>query len=103
MSDANTSGKKTTASFALKKTRSTVNELRKIDLIGHTAHKLTGSKLPSKKQVLMVSFSQYANRIPTQFRARCIDKIIKLYIAWLSTQKKTSHKRTGQSKAPKVF
>lgn len=37
-------------------------------------------------------------RIPTQFRARCIDKLIKLYKTWLSIQKKTPDKRTGQSK-----
>lgn len=102
-------------------TRHAVESLQSIDLIGRTAHQITGAKLPSNRQVLQtffynmrfvklpardsasltinaVSIFWRQARIPMRYEARCIDKLIKMYEQWKGIQKVTASKRTGAQK-----
>lgn len=102
-------------------TRSSVEALNTIDLIGRTSNQITGSKLPSNRQVLQLffhnmrivklsstesaklsinatlSYWQQA-RIPTKYEAHCIKKLNQLYDAWKNIQRKVPEKRSGSAK-----
>lgn len=121
MSELEATSTKDTNPSISSNTRSSTAELRKIDLVGHTAHQITGAKLPSKRQVLQTFFynMRFVNmnskdaaslaidatlifwqqaRIPTQYKARIADKLKKLYDNWKSIQKVVPSKRAGQTK-----
>lgn len=95
------------------KTRQSVENLRKIKLIGKTTHQITGAKLPSNKQVLQVFFynmrfvklsSKESAKITisaviifwqqARYEARCVEKLEKEYDTWKKIQKTVPSKRT---------
>lgn len=117
MSLPSTSAGETNPSISSVTTRKSVDNLKKIDLIGKTSHLITGAKLPSNKQVLQVFFHNirfvhlkakesarltinatklfwHQARIPVREDQKCVDKLIKLYEKWKVVQKTAPHKRS---------
>lgn len=103
------------------KTRSDVESLHRIDIIGRTSHQITGAKLPSLRQVLSVMFHNmrfvklsaresaklainlaaifwHQARIPIRAEARCIDKLEKEYDKWKNIQRTKPDKRSETKK-----
>lgn len=117
----------TRSSTSSVKTRKSVQNLNKIDLIGKTSHNITGAKLPSNKQVLQVLFynmrfvrlsaKESANlaiaatklfwqqaRIPVRDDHKCAEKLLKLYENWKAIQKTVPHKRSdAQNKVAEAY
>lgn len=129
MSDLPTTSSSIQQSHVLSITsRRSQQTLREIDLVGHVSHQITGSKLPSNKQVLQVLFYNkrfvYPKptitkvsaklaiqsvmifweqaRIPTRRTDHCIEQLIKLYEEWEFIQKKVPEKRTGKMKEKEI-
>lgn len=114
-------------STSSKTTRRTVKSLHNIDLIGKTCHQITGSKLPSNRQVLQTFFFNMRfvklsakesaklvfseiqifwqkARIPTRYDTRCVEKLLKLYETWKNIGKTPDTKRsTAQKEKENLF
>lgn len=110
-------------------TRQSQQALREINLVGNVSHQITGSKLPSHKQVLQVFFYNMRfvylrkpsnakdsaklamqsvmifwqqARIPTRRIDHCIEQLLMLYEEWKYIQKSVPEKRTGDSKKKEI-
>lgn len=102
-------------------TRTSSANLRKINLIGYTTHQMTGSKLPSNRQVLEVMFYNMRfvdlsakesaklsikaaqifwqqARVPLRKEDKCVEKLLKLYENWKNIQKTIPEKRSDTLK-----
>lgn len=108
-------------------TRKTIENLKKIDLVGNVSHQIIGAKLPSNRQVLQVLFynMRFVNllakisaklaidavqifwhqaRIPIREGHKCVDKLLKLYEKWKNIQKTFPEKRSNaQKQAAETF
>lgn len=102
------------------KTRSDVESMHRIDIIGRISHQITDAKLPSLRQVLSVMFHNMRfvklmkesaklatnlasifwqqARIPIRAEARCLDKLEKEYQAWKNIQRTKPDKRSESQK-----
>lgn len=119
MSEPSTSKPASASASAISsvQTRQTVQSLYNIDLVGRTAHQISGVKLPSNRQVLQVFFHNMRfvkldakesakltldavyifwqqARIPTRYGTRCAEKLLKLYNTWKDIQKVPASKRS---------
>lgn len=108
-------------------TRQSLEKIQNIDLIGKTAHQITGAKLPSNRQVMQVFFHNmrfvYQNklpddksknsaklaidatkvfwhqaRIPVREDHKCVAKVQKMYENWMSIRKTREDKRSKTQK-----
>ncbi|XP_053968382.1 uncharacterized protein LOC128869807 [Anastrepha ludens] len=101
--------------------RRSVKNLNNIDLIGNTAHQITGAKLPCIKQVLQVMFHNMRfvgltakdsakltisaavifwqqARIPIINDDKCVKKLMKVYDQWKNIQRTVPDKRSNAQK-----
>lgn len=102
-------------------TRKFSENLRKIDSIGYVYHQITGSKLPSNRQVLQVFFYNIRfvkltaklsaklaidavkifwqqARIPFREDHKCVQKLLNLYERWKNIQRTRAEKRSKAQK-----
>lgn len=109
------------SSKASVKTRKSLEQLENITFVGNVSHQITGSKLPSLKQVLQVLFYNmrfaklglkesakltidaasiywHQAKIPIREEHKCVDKLVKVYNHWQKLKKNVPEKRSDTKK-----